>query len=225
MGQKPGKLSPTQSVSSFLGLGDPTVSSSSPSESLCQWQLELARQSRDLQKVANLSYDDFLSHIRCLNQLSSRYLDENGKQLVFAVKKGSDATLLWKATVRIACVKVDAESKEVESYRALSLKQFLTVHARLKHQSEAVGSDKVDFAKSSSGDECIICLERPQELILPCAHSYCLPCIEQWNVNHKTCPVCRETLASVEEGWLVQEGPDSMEMTTEIQKSLMNLTQ
>ena len=30
------------------------------------------------------------------------------------------------------------------------------------------------------------------------------PCIEQWNVNHKTCPVCRETLASTEDGWVIR---------------------
>ena len=32
---------------------------------------------------------------------------------------------------------------------------------------------------SSSLDECCICLERKPDVILPCTHSYCLPCIEQ----------------------------------------------
>ena len=36
----------------------------------------------------------------------SQFLDANGKQLVFAVKKGTDSTALWKGTVRVACVKV-----------------------------------------------------------------------------------------------------------------------
>ena len=47
-----------------------------------------------------------------------------------------------------------------------------------------------------------MCLERRPDVILPCAHSYCLPCIEQWNVNHKTCPVCRETVQSTDDGWV-----------------------
>ena len=28
--------------------------------------------------------------------------------------------------------------------------------------------------------ECCICLERKPDVMLPCAHSYCMPCIEQW---------------------------------------------
>ena len=76
-------------------------------------------------------------------------------------------------------------------------------------------------------------------MILPCAHSYCLPCIEQWNVNHKTCPVCRETVQSTDDGWVrliltgiesnssslqvISDGPDSLDIATEIQKSLMEI--
>lgn len=81
-------------------------------------------------------------------------------------------------------------------------------------------SESVD---TSSLDECCICLERRPDVILPCAHSYCLPCIEQWNVDHKTCPVCRETLDSTDDSWVISDGPDSVEIATEIQKSLMEL--
>lgn len=28
--------------------------------------------------------------------------------------------------------------------------------------------------------ECCICLERKPDVMLPCAHAYCMPCIEQW---------------------------------------------
>ncbi len=208
-------------------------------------------------RLTVISYEEFLDNIRQLNDISGRYLDDNGKQLVFAVKRGTDSTILWRATVRIACVKVDAATKSIESCRTLSLKQFLLVYNKLRHQADAVvavqeegvcGGGEViqrlddvygeieevaDKDKKSDAsdvgiglkEECIICLERVPELILPCAHSYCLPCIEQWSVNNKTCPVCRETVDDIDEGWVVSEGPDSLEIATEIQKSLMNLSQ
>ncbi len=204
-----------------------------------------------------ISYDEFLDYIRQLNEISSRYLDENGKQLVFAVKKGTDSTILWRATVRIACVKLDAATKKIESCRTLSLNQFIGIYNKLRHQADAVvssdaccssasgssatplqqlddvygeieqaaGEDQVRTGKKNlNSEECCICLERTPELILPCAHSYCIPCIEQWSVNNKTCPVCRETVDDIDEGWVVSEGPDSVQIATDIQKSLMSLS-
>lgn len=236
-------------------------------------QCQAARQTaRSLHQISATSYPAFLASVQELNAISEHFLDSNGEQLVFAVKKGTDSTILWKATVRVAAVKVDAATKAIDSYRCLSLKQYLRVYNALKTQSAAVkdfgttdascfsvaaaartdqptacpsrssiGSRpqaktqlKVDFDKElgrdrfpdidpSSLDECCICLERKPDVILPCTHSYCLPCIEQWNVDHKTCPVCRETLNSTDDGWVISEGPDSIDIATEIQKSLMNL--
>ena len=89
-----------------------------------------------------------------------------------------------------------------------------------KELLERVTANEID---PNSLDECCICLERKPDVILPCTHSYCLPCIEQWNVDHKTCPVCRETLASTDDSWVISEGPDSLDIVTDIQKSLMSL--
>ena len=215
---------------------------------------------RSYKEIANLSYDDFLDNVTELNEISSQFLDSNGKSLVFAVKKGTDRSALWKGTVRIACCKVDSETKEVESYRLLTLKQFLAIFKSLQTQTAALqceetsspdssepaspsDTDQVDkkphpltVAKFSASvlleealqeggslEECCVCLERKPDIILPCAHSYCLKCIEQWNVNHKTCPVCRETVDCREDGWVISDGPDSLDIATQIQKSLMEL--
>ena len=70
----------------------------------------------------------------------------------------------------------------------------------------------------NSLDECCICLERKPDVILPCTHSYCLPCIEQWNVDHKTCPVCRENLSSTDDGWVISKGLDSLEIAMKSKK-------
>jgi hypothetical protein len=54
-------------------------------------------------------------------------MDSNGRQLVFGVKKGTASSLLWKGTVRIACVKVDPITKKIDTYRLLNLSEFLRV--------------------------------------------------------------------------------------------------
>ena len=87
---------------------------------------------RSYKEIANLSYEDFLDHVTELNEISSQFLDSNGKLLVFAVKKGTDSTPLWKGTVRVACCKVDAATQEVDSYRLLTLKQFLAIFKSLQ---------------------------------------------------------------------------------------------
>ena len=91
-------------------------------------QGEVFRQTRTLQRLAGLTYDQFLGYIKELNEISSHFLDSNGKQLVFAVKKGSDSTLLWKATVKVACVKIDVNSKDIESHQV-----NLTFYFRIRH--------------------------------------------------------------------------------------------
>jgi len=246
------------------GLGSAVTST------LGQLQGEVLRQTRSYKEIAGLSYEEFLDYVTDLNEISSHFLDANGKQLVFAVKKGTDSTALWKGTVRVACVKVDATSKGVDSYRLLTLKQFLAVFKSLQTQTAAIRNEDSpstpdssdppspleeditqlvkpgpspnhkpphpltvakfsaskfldDALEGTSLDECCVCLERKPDVILPCAHSYCLPCIEQWNVNHKTCPVCRETVQSTDDGWVISDGPNSLDIATEIQKSLMEL--
>jgi len=254
----------TESAGSVARIGQGL--GSAVTSTLGQLQGEVLRQTRSYKEIAGLNYEEFLDYVSDLNEISSLFLDTNGKQLVFAVKKGTDSTALWKGTVRVACVKVDAESKDVDSYRLLTLKQFLAVFKSLQTQTAAIKTedhspstpDSSDPSSPSEEDqlakpgasqvkphplkfsaskfldealactsleECCVCLERKPDVILPCAHSYCLPCIEQWNVNHKTCPVCRETVQSTDDGWVISDGPDSLDIATEIQKSLMELAQ
>lgn len=37
-----------------------------------------------------------------------------------------------------------------------------------------------DDCSRATSQECCICLERKQQITLPCTHSYCQPCIDQW---------------------------------------------
>lgn len=268
-------------------------------ESLHNQLMKHAGADYDIATTTTLTYDLFLCYITQLNHICREYKDSEGHVLVFAVKKGTDSTIFWKATVRIACVKLNTTTNKVQSYRLLNIRQFLQVFRRITYEctggslgtidgifgvdaadessgerssnmpvpptmaaSMVLGSMQ-DVATSSTGsinqnrmestaaagtcatslDECVICLERRPDVILPCAHAYCLPCIEQWweytrpssqectssnvvysmSVVDKTCPVCRESLKSTDDTWVLSEVPDNDQVNEEIRRALIGL--
>jgi len=83
---------------------------------------------------------------------------------------------------------------------------------------------ELDSAASTNEEDCCICMERKPEVSLPCTHSYCLTCIERWNVNHKTCPTCRERLENTDQTWVLEDRPNDDDVSSEIRKSLFSLT-
>ncbi|XP_055681097.1 RING finger protein 141-like [Lutzomyia longipalpis] len=215
--------------------------------------LEIVKHAKVLTEISQLSYDDFQECVRDLNELSRKCVDSQGNQLVFAVKRGTDSSVLWKATVQIACVKVEVQSRQIESYKLLNLKEFLTVFrtfqahvetlitledreermrtaSMIMHEVETIthpeASSGGESANASSTDvtECCICLDRKPEVLLPCAHTYCCPCIEQWNVNNKFCPICQEELSSTDDTWVLSEIPPSQEVSEQICTELMKLS-
>lgn len=267
-----------------------------PTDTVDSLQFEIKKQAQIFSEMGSLSYEDFQKCLADLNSLSRKCLDPNGKQLVFAVKKGTDSSVLWKGTVRIACVKVDPSTKKVECYKLLNLKQFLQVfrtfqtnlHAMVTVETQRIRSPTsspthststgqgssssgtgsfertdispqtpksfvfpqnptasilMDHVNAISGDgaysngvnltvnlqdadcnECCICLERKPEVSLPCAHSYCTPCIEQWNIHQKKCPICDEELATTDDTWVLSEMPEAEEISEEICATLMKLS-
>lgn len=255
-----------------------------PGDTVDALQFEIKKQVHIFSEINNLAYEDFQKCLTDLNRLSRKCLDPHGKQLVFAVKKGTDSSILWKRTVRIACVKIDPETRKIDCFKLLTLQQFLQVfrtfqtnlHAMVTVESQRIHSPDASPAKSTGTppsstpassssttssssnstfvfpecttasmlmahvnaitdgpppnddgeehSECCICLERKPEVSLPCAHSYCTPCIEQWNIHQKTCPICDETLASTDDTWVLSEMPEAGEVSEEICATLQKLS-
>jgi len=46
--------------------------------------------------------------------------------------------------------------------------------------------------------ECPVCYEVKPATMLPCKHSLCDDCCEQWFATHTTCPMCRAVVKEVE---------------------------
>ena len=116
-GVRAGESVTDSSCSSVCGELETSPSNLALSQGLSQIRGEVARQSRSLHQLTGTSYEAFLSSVQELNEIAGHFLDSNGKQLVFAVKKGTDTSVFWKAIVRVAIVKIDAETKEVDTYR------------------------------------------------------------------------------------------------------------
>lgn len=178
-------------------------------------------------------------------------MDPGGKQLVFFVKKGTDTSLLWKATVKIACVKVDPVTRKIDNYKFLNLKQFLSVfktfqtnlHSLVSAEEQTDGETASSMMMITTGlpsnlnspttsvcstpdepwNECSICMDRKMDVLLPCTHSFCTPCIEQWNENNKTCPICCEELKDTDESWVMTDKPGIDEISDNICKEFMSL--
>ncbi|XP_039294493.1 RING finger protein 141 [Nilaparvata lugens] len=101
-------------------------------------QEEIVRHARSFTEIATLSYDDLKAHLDQLNTLSQQCMDSDGMQLIFAIQKGTDSSaLFWKSRVRIVCIKIDLETKEIDSYRVMSLNEFLKVFKSLNNQCMA----------------------------------------------------------------------------------------
>lgn len=233
---------------------------------------EVLKHAAVLTKIAVLSYDNFLQMVNELNRISVSLPDKSGKKLIFLVKKRTDASIFWKSTVRIACVRVITSSGKIETYRLMNLKEFLQVYKMVNYHASAAPPsnepitedggaagcsldetsvkvldvedsrqcsvhkeffdtsiilDGISVVKDMATDldECCICMERKPETTLPCAHSYCMKCIDEWNVSHNTCPLCREKLESTDESWVIFDAPDSKEVQQELEQTLLYISE
>lgn len=237
------------------------------SNHLEEFKDDVMKEAHILKDVIDITHEEFMKKIKNLNKICSNLNESEGRRLKFYIKKRSDATFLWKQTVRIACIRVnitgdsaalfrdesfDEESlnnvlamteKEVEVYKLLSLRQFLLAYNMILYHFNCIQPQEEvsdhDFATvkpmptsmildkimcETESEECIICMERKPEVTLPCAHAYCLFCIEQWNVSNKTCPVCRAAMENTDDSWVTPEIPETSEVNAEIEKALSVLT-
>jgi len=108
--------------------------------------------------------------------------------------------------------------------------------AKLDPMSSAAPGGGLDGASGAAGgppgpapvvdeDElCVVCMERPPKIVLPCGHSFCKECISEWKGKSDTCPVCRASVtADGDEEWVMAGEPSPSELAQFITDFLRNL--
>lgn len=195
-----------------------------------------------LSHLATLTYADFVKSVEDLNKITGTFSDSRGKQLQFVMKKGTDDTFLWKATIRIRCYKINTWTKSVDSCRSLTLRQYALMHKEITEQVSALSnlqslrSTEItasaifdDFNTDNIGEaddnECCICMERKAEMILACGHNFCEICIDSWTSDRSrsNCPLCREKVQGTDDTWVLTEKPDSSDYETDLKGYLVGL--
>lgn len=62
----------------------------------------------------------------------------------------------------------------------------------------------------SAAEECAICLDAGVEVVLPCSHSFCSKCAQEWSDSNPTCPCCRQDLIqNAGEEWQLEDWNES----------------
>lgn len=62
-------------------------------------------------EIINLKYTMLNQMINRLNSIAEYFLDDEGNQLQFMIKKGTDQTFLWKLTIRILATRVSTNDQ------------------------------------------------------------------------------------------------------------------
>lgn len=198
--------------------------------------LGVFRHTQVFSELTTLTHERFFAKVDELNDICQYLMDSKNRRLIFEVHCPSETPVLWKNEVRVICKRLGNDAADVGGpSRTLSLRQFLHTYHTIKAYYTAAVADTArgDAAMCAAStlftgvlgdlEECCICMEQKPEVTLPCTHSYCLRCIEQWNVCNTTCPLCREEFASTKESWVISEAPTSSEVLSEMHKALAKL--
>ncbi|CAM9457339.1 RING finger protein 141 isoform X2 [Lampetra planeri] len=189
---------------------------------------KMLKQAWLLREIASLPYEDFLGRIGDINDTARRLTGGQDKHLLFEVQPGSDATPLWKITVRVLCTKVTRSTGLIEASRIMNLHQFTLLYHETEDAEDVSKAEEAgsiaDCEMEDGGachaslwmgrikqltdeEECCICMDGRSDVILPCTHSFCHSCIDRWSGQNRNCPICRLKVEGPEESWLLPDAP------------------
>jgi len=167
------------------------------------------------------NFTDFKKDVAKANEIASGFQDPKGRVLTFEVVPEEEEKILfpmfWKQVVTVHVRKKPLMSPT--GGKILKYKQF---YAFFNHMQMFNASPKKPSLKeiptqtlTSGGDdseeetECIICMEKRAEVVLPCTHKFCQKCLDSWSEKSETCPMCRcLTTDHSDQFWIVDDTND-----------------
>lgn len=201
------------------------------------------------QHIQRISADDFMVDVIQANELASAFADSQGNKLHFSIKDPdslSEGALFHQLPfICVLCARLSKEDDLIQQ-RQLSVPQFYMLFFRLKdnfssddfHQTLLLALPPSEKslpggkegkreagaeAEAEAEAECIICMSEPADIILPCIHSYCQHCIEQWSLTSSECPMCRRHFDQDHDAWVIASHPSPKEMANEIHEFAVSL--
>ncbi|MCP9266294.1 hypothetical protein DINM_021823 [Dirofilaria immitis] len=133
-------------------------------------------------------------------------------------------SMTWEQFVELICELNDRFLPCVHACTVLSLQKSLyyLLKDAIDETNGVLFQERVLNARALSTSECIICMERRPDIVLPCVHTFCSMCIEQWKAMEKDwCPLCHNPLQlDGSDTWVI---PDVIE-SGELRNYLMSLT-
>ncbi|BFZ05010.1 hypothetical protein BsWGS_08049 [Bradybaena similaris] len=102
-----------------------------------------------IRSLATVTHPELMECIEELNIVTRSFTDKAGKQLRFVIKKGSDASFLWKGTIRIRCLKINTNTNVIESSRLLTLRQFVVIYKEILEQVSTLSSPPQETSTES----------------------------------------------------------------------------
>ncbi|CAB3400438.1 unnamed protein product [Caenorhabditis bovis] len=185
----------------------------------------------------NCTWVSFIDSIKEMNRNYRNVLVDNDEYLCFALRKvdmNFEYNVNWKDKIKIICCRVNCKTNMFYSGRTLDLREFYNaynLHKVLmtkKTVTDPTTTSQYILGQSSDIEgNCVICMDIPNQVLLPCLHSFCLSCIAaefEYRQKHFSCPICKTPIENpIESSWEVPDAPTDTEVTEYLRKIAQSL--